>query len=231
MHGGDKMAPDVDGGVLVRLELGGAAATFNLEKAVCSHGLFMMAPNHWDPQSKTLQRPLRLGLDDRETSFIVRVSHPSMCPQELHIRVLGARSLCLQQRHSLLVGTFSLSFCRFCSKFKWSSLLVWSDNCHWHIDVAVGENNYALCLKIQFFLNCCNLSICEFLLVYGFVFVCVCVLWRIVCLFFSLARTNQMTRIIELSREYFHFYYVTCTFLYLCPRVTTLMSCWFCRDK
>ncbi|XP_073269751.1 uncharacterized protein [Primulina huaijiensis] len=102
MHGGDKMAAAVDGGVLVKLELGGAAATFNLEKAVCSHGLFMMAPNHWDPRSKTLQRPLRLGLDDHETSFLVRVSHPSMFPQELHILVLGARSLCPQQRHSLL---------------------------------------------------------------------------------------------------------------------------------
>lgn len=102
MHGGDNIAAAVDGGVLVKLELGGATATFNLEKAVCSHGLFMMAPNHWDPQSKTLQRPLRLGLDDRETSFIVRVSHPPMSPQELHIRVLGARSLCPRQRHSLL---------------------------------------------------------------------------------------------------------------------------------
>ncbi|XP_062176327.1 uncharacterized protein LOC133881410 isoform X4 [Alnus glutinosa] len=42
------------------LPLGEAAETFQLEKAVCSHGLFMMAPNQWDPLSKTLLRPLRL---------------------------------------------------------------------------------------------------------------------------------------------------------------------------
>lgn len=33
---------------------------FRLEKAVCSHGLFMMAPNHWDPLSNSLTRPLLL---------------------------------------------------------------------------------------------------------------------------------------------------------------------------
>ncbi|XP_062176319.1 uncharacterized protein LOC133881409 isoform X2 [Alnus glutinosa] len=44
------------------LPLGEAAETFQLEKAVCSHGLFMMAPNQWDPLSKTqVSRMLRLS--------------------------------------------------------------------------------------------------------------------------------------------------------------------------
>jgi hypothetical protein len=34
--------------------------TFDLEKAVCSYGFFMMAPNLWFPSTCTLQRPLRL---------------------------------------------------------------------------------------------------------------------------------------------------------------------------
>lgn len=43
------------------LPLGEAAETFQLEKAVCSHGLFMMAPNQW-PLSKTqVSRMLRLS--------------------------------------------------------------------------------------------------------------------------------------------------------------------------
>nr|CAD1828294.1 unnamed protein product [Ananas comosus var. bracteatus] len=39
----------------------GSSSSFDLERAVCSHGLFMMAPNRWDPLSKTLTRPLRLS--------------------------------------------------------------------------------------------------------------------------------------------------------------------------
>ncbi|KAK2978939.1 hypothetical protein RJ640_008720 [Escallonia rubra] len=63
--GGDRRS------VVVELPLGDSAAAFDLEKAVCSHGLFMMAPNHWDPLSKTLQRPLRL--DYRNDSLHLRV--------------------------------------------------------------------------------------------------------------------------------------------------------------
>uniref|UniRef100_J3MNP5 HhH-GPD domain-containing protein n=1 Tax=Oryza brachyantha TaxID=4533 RepID=J3MNP5_ORYBR len=37
------------------------SAPFDLEAAVCSHGLFMMAPNRWDPASRALVRPLRLA--------------------------------------------------------------------------------------------------------------------------------------------------------------------------
>ncbi|CAK9188652.1 unnamed protein product [Ilex paraguariensis] len=67
--------------VVVELPLGDSAATFNLEKAICSHGLFMMAPNHWDPLTKTLRRPLRLDPEDDQdvsvsSSFLVQISHP-----------------------------------------------------------------------------------------------------------------------------------------------------------
>ncbi|KAL2491062.1 Uncharacterized protein Adt_26690 [Abeliophyllum distichum] len=93
-------------GVVVELPLGDAAATFNLEKAVCSHGLFMMAPNHWDPQSKTLQRPLRLSLDphheDHEASLMVQISHPLHSPHALRLCVFGTNSLSTQHQHSLL---------------------------------------------------------------------------------------------------------------------------------
>ncbi|GFP95052.1 hypothetical protein PHJA_001649600 [Phtheirospermum japonicum] len=97
----DKIAA-AHGSVLVELPLGDAAPTFSLVKAVCSHGLFMMAPNHWDPHSKTLRRPLRLDLDDEETSLMVHISHPSHSIHALHLRVFGTRAISPQQQQSLL---------------------------------------------------------------------------------------------------------------------------------
>nr|GMD43895.1 uncharacterized protein LOC109185598 [Ipomoea batatas] len=94
------------GMVVVELPLGDASSTFNLEKAVCSHGLFMMAPNHWDPLTKTLERPLRLSDDhhcaDHEISVTVRVSHPSDSPQSLRLHVFGTDCLSAQQHQSLM---------------------------------------------------------------------------------------------------------------------------------
>jgi hypothetical protein len=53
------------------------AAPFDLAAAVCSHGLFMMAPNRWDPAARALVRPLRLA-SDRSASVLARVSaHPA----------------------------------------------------------------------------------------------------------------------------------------------------------
>lgn len=98
------------GGVLVELPLGDAAPDFNLEKAVCSHGLFMMAPNHWDPHSKTLKRPLRLNLDDDEISVVVQVSHPPHSAHALHLLVFGTLALSPEQQQSLLVGGVLLYF-------------------------------------------------------------------------------------------------------------------------
>ncbi|XP_048135976.1 uncharacterized protein LOC115726795 [Rhodamnia argentea] len=45
----------------LQLCLDGSSSTFNLEKVVCNHGFFMMAPNQWIPSTKTLRRPLRLA--------------------------------------------------------------------------------------------------------------------------------------------------------------------------
>ncbi|XP_058215364.1 uncharacterized protein LOC131326559 isoform X2 [Rhododendron vialii] len=89
------------GGVVVELPLGktAEAATFDLEKNVCSHGLFMMAPNFWDPLSRTLQRPLLLdsheeyGNGSASSSVLVRISQPSDSPHSLRLRVFGVDSL------------------------------------------------------------------------------------------------------------------------------------------
>ncbi|XP_027076073.1 uncharacterized protein [Coffea arabica] len=51
--------------------------TFNLEKAVCNHGFFMMAPNVWDPSTKQFTRPLRLS--DSVNSVKVTISQPHDC--------------------------------------------------------------------------------------------------------------------------------------------------------
>ncbi|KAF7142296.1 hypothetical protein RHSIM_Rhsim05G0120900 [Rhododendron simsii] len=97
------------GGVVVELPLGkmAEAATFDLEKNVCSHGLFMMAPNFWDPLSKTLQRPLLLdsheesGNGSAASSVLVRISQPSDSPHSLRLRVFGVDSLSPRHEQAL----------------------------------------------------------------------------------------------------------------------------------
>ncbi|XP_030553701.1 uncharacterized protein LOC115757551 isoform X2 [Rhodamnia argentea] len=83
----------------VEVGLGAAAKTFRLEKAVCSHGLFMTCPNRWDPLSLSLSRPLRLPDDD--VPVMVRISHP---PRSASLRLLvhGVSALSPSQHHSLL---------------------------------------------------------------------------------------------------------------------------------
>ncbi|KAJ0977540.1 hypothetical protein J5N97_013014 [Dioscorea zingiberensis] len=81
------------------LELPVTDATFDLEKAVCSHGLFMMAPNRWDPSTKSLHRPLRLSSPSHSVS--VRISHPSP-PKPLLVSVFGVASLSSQDQQCLL---------------------------------------------------------------------------------------------------------------------------------
>ncbi|GMH23853.1 hypothetical protein Nepgr_025696 [Nepenthes gracilis] len=92
---GDEKEEDTKSWFDVELPLGEAAEAFDLEKAVCSHGLFMMAPNKWDPLSKSLLRPLRLNNDNDgdDDTVLVRVSHPSDLPHSLLLRVLGRLSL------------------------------------------------------------------------------------------------------------------------------------------
>lgn len=78
----------------------GDGGTFSLEKAVCSHGLFMMAPNQWDPLSSSLLRPLRISSDEGQ-SLLVRISQPSDRPLSLLVRVLGVRAVTNSQRAAL----------------------------------------------------------------------------------------------------------------------------------
>nr|VDD35065.1 unnamed protein product [Brassica oleracea] len=57
----------------LRLYLKEFERKFDMEKAVCNHGFFMMAPNVWDPKSKSLTRPLTLS---NSSSVSVTISHP-----------------------------------------------------------------------------------------------------------------------------------------------------------
>ncbi|XP_028762812.1 uncharacterized protein LOC114721159 [Neltuma alba] len=94
----------------LELPLGISEEAFQLKKAVCSHGLFMMAPNYWDPLSNTLTRPLRLPLSgDRSSpssslfrSVIVTIAQPSHRPSSLNLRVHGTSFISPQQQHALL---------------------------------------------------------------------------------------------------------------------------------
>lgn len=91
---------------------------FRLEKAVCSHGLFMMAPNHWDPLSNSLTRPLLLHLNHNHndpsssTSLVVSISHSHHRPTtSLAVRVPATtNSLSPHQQHALLVPTLTLFY-------------------------------------------------------------------------------------------------------------------------
>ncbi|KAG5537845.1 hypothetical protein RHGRI_025071 [Rhododendron griersonianum] len=102
------------GGVVMELPLGktAEAATFDLEKNVCSHGLFMMAPNFWDPLSKTLQRPLLLdsheesGNGSASSSVLVRISQPSDSPHSLRLRDQVRRMLRLSEAEEASVKEF-----------------------------------------------------------------------------------------------------------------------------
>lgn len=67
-----KLGVYVDRGMAKKEMMIRIAEHFNLEKAVCNHGFFMMAPNNWVPSTKTLTRPLRLPNHD-ETSVIASI--------------------------------------------------------------------------------------------------------------------------------------------------------------
>lgn len=83
----------------IHLPLGNSASTFNLENAVCSHGLFLMAPNQWDPHTKSLFRPLRLSFS---SSALVRISSGQF-PHTVLVRVYGARCLSPKEKEEVVV--------------------------------------------------------------------------------------------------------------------------------
>ncbi|MCE0481905.1 hypothetical protein HAX54_040094 [Datura stramonium] len=72
--------------------------SFNLEKAVCNHGFFMMAPNHWDPSTKSFSRPLRLA--DSITSAMTFISQPTR-EDHLVVKVYGASILSLKDERAI----------------------------------------------------------------------------------------------------------------------------------
>lgn len=75
-------------------------ANFNLEKAVCNHGFFMMAPNRWIPREKSLSRPLRLL--DQTTSVTVSINQPSS-QQFLVVKVLHSHQLSSRDKQTVRV--------------------------------------------------------------------------------------------------------------------------------
>ncbi|PON34375.1 DNA glycosylase [Parasponia andersonii] len=88
---------------VLTLALGESKSSFNMEKAVCNHGFFMMAPNRWSPSAKTLQRPLRLA--DGASSVTVSISHSPLHSHLLYIRVLlqsPSKALSLSDSNAIL---------------------------------------------------------------------------------------------------------------------------------
>ncbi|KAL3749457.1 hypothetical protein ACJRO7_010555 [Eucalyptus globulus] len=91
-------------------------STFNLEKAVCNHGFFMMAPNSWIPSTKTLRRPLRLA--DFSSSVVVSISQPpGPSSTVLLLRVHRVPRLSSQDQQAIFVLSLSHSVCAQ-SKYK-----------------------------------------------------------------------------------------------------------------
>ncbi|GLJ12147.1 hypothetical protein SUGI_0185440 [Cryptomeria japonica] len=73
--------------------------TFDLEKAVCSYGFFMMPPNLWLSSSSTLRRPLRLS---DATTRMVYISQQKSPSSSLQIRVMDTSNLTTQDQQYLL---------------------------------------------------------------------------------------------------------------------------------
>ncbi|ESQ47342.1 hypothetical protein EUTSA_v10028065mg [Eutrema salsugineum] len=57
----------------LRLYLKEFEESFDMEKAVCNHGFFMMAPNIWNPKTRSLSQPLTVS---NSSSVNVTISHP-----------------------------------------------------------------------------------------------------------------------------------------------------------
>ncbi|GAA0143384.1 hypothetical protein LIER_04081 [Lithospermum erythrorhizon] len=89
--------------VLLRLKLENANkyCLFNLEKAVCNHGFFMMAPNAWCPLNKCLTRPLRIA--DHSTSSLVSITQPQTQSCDfLNVKVHGVDSVSVADKDAIL---------------------------------------------------------------------------------------------------------------------------------
>lgn len=93
------MGDGEEGMVVLRLPV--KDPTFDLANAVCNHGLFMMAPNGWDPDTASLRRPLHLS--SSSASLCVRVSQPSPHPDHLLVSVYCTTFLSSQDQDAILV--------------------------------------------------------------------------------------------------------------------------------
>lgn len=83
---------------MIHLNLG-VCSDFDLERAVCNHGQFMMPPNQWIPSSKTLQRPLRLS--NSNSSVFVSINQTSSFL--LTIQIHSSAALSPQDQQTILV--------------------------------------------------------------------------------------------------------------------------------
>ncbi|KAG4169797.1 hypothetical protein ERO13_A12G103850v2 [Gossypium hirsutum] len=87
--------------LLVELPLGEATEGFELEKAICSDGLFMLALNHWDPISHSFSHPLCLTSPPLTVNVCIS-QPPIFSSSTLYLRIYGASSLSPPHRRSLL---------------------------------------------------------------------------------------------------------------------------------
>ncbi|KAI3947470.1 hypothetical protein MKW92_049160 [Papaver armeniacum] len=94
----EEQKPDIKSGLVLVIDVENG---FDLEKSVCSHGLFMMPPNVWNPETKSLERPLRL-LSDPSTSLTVHISSSHSSSSCLHVHVLDTLALSKQDEQHLL---------------------------------------------------------------------------------------------------------------------------------
>ncbi|RWW65255.1 hypothetical protein BHE74_00027450 [Ensete ventricosum] len=94
---------DGEEGVVV-LQLPVKDPTFDLAKAVCSHGLFMMSPNCWDPATASLRRPLHLSASS--ASLSVRISQPSPPADHLLVSVYCTTFLSMSDENDRMIREF-----------------------------------------------------------------------------------------------------------------------------
>ncbi|KAL8475244.1 hypothetical protein ACS0TY_030850 [Phlomoides rotata] len=92
----------------------GVSEKFNLERAVCNHGFFMMPPNKWIPSQKCLLRPLSSNLTLSITQpptkhyILITILSPSpLSPHQKHsIRCQVARMLRISTLDDMMVHEF-----------------------------------------------------------------------------------------------------------------------------
>ncbi|KAF6171620.1 hypothetical protein GIB67_030386 [Kingdonia uniflora] len=77
--------------------LGEAMKMFDLKKAVCNHGFFMMAPNRWDSLKKMLERPLRLS-PLSNISVIAQITQPKRTEYALRVHLHDVNVISAEER-------------------------------------------------------------------------------------------------------------------------------------